>query len=303
MRVLHLSDVHVDVPLSEIPWREWLNKRFIGGANLVLRRGRHFAHAREKLALLADFAEREGVELVLCTGDYTALGTWPELRAARAAVERLTRAPLGYVTIPGNHDLYTTRCVEDGRFDAVFGDLMRTELPAHAVEGVYPYARLIGEEVAVVGVNSARPNPAPWLSSGRIPEAQLQALPRLLAAPALAGRFVFLLTHYAPRLANGEPDGRWHGLENADALLAACAGVQRGALLHGHVHRCYRVQVPGLRMELFGAGSTTQEHREGAWLFDLTPAGLTATRLSWTPEGWRRAPSSGEAPGAEAPPR
>ena len=49
MRVLHLSDVHVTVPLWQLPWRQMLNKRFIGAANLALRRGRHFAQARQKL--------------------------------------------------------------------------------------------------------------------------------------------------------------------------------------------------------------------------------------------------------------
>ena len=106
IRVLHFSDVHVDVPFRDMPAREFLGKRLIGGANLLLRRKRLFRDARAKLAALARFADEQAVDLAICTGDYTALGTGPELAAARAAIEPLTRRPRGFVTVPGNHDLY-----------------------------------------------------------------------------------------------------------------------------------------------------------------------------------------------------
>ena len=85
IRVLHLSDVHVDVPLSRMPLRELFGKRLLGAGNLLLRRRPLFAAARDKLQALARFAAREAVDLVVCTGDYTALGTDAELAAARAA--------------------------------------------------------------------------------------------------------------------------------------------------------------------------------------------------------------------------
>ncbi|MCZ7686386.1 MAG: metallophosphoesterase [Sandaracinaceae bacterium] len=105
IRALHISDVHVDVPFAQIPWRAWLGKRILGGGNLWLRRGKHFRRTREKLAALERFRAEQGAGLVLCTGDYTALGTHPELVAARDAIDPLTRA-LGFVTVPGNHDVY-----------------------------------------------------------------------------------------------------------------------------------------------------------------------------------------------------
>ena len=100
IRVLHLSDVHVDVPVMHMPFGALLNKRMLGAANLMLRRARHFNTARDKLATLARFAERESVDLVVCTGDYTALGTEPEMVAARAAIDPLTRRPRGFMTAP-----------------------------------------------------------------------------------------------------------------------------------------------------------------------------------------------------------
>ena len=90
----------------------------------------------------------------------------------------------------------------------------------------------------------------------------------------LAGRFVLVATHYAPRLADGRPDAFRHGLENAEALLEACRAA-RGpvAILHGHVHRRFALERPELPARLFGAGSLTHAGREGFWLFEWDAAG------------------------------
>ena len=279
MRVLHISDVHVDLPLRELPRGGWVPKRLMGGLNLRLNRAHHFKLVREKLQDLDRFRREAGIDLVICTGDYTVLGTEPELRAARAAIEPLTQAPLGFVTVPGNHDVYVPDSL--GHFERVFDGLLETDLPEFVVDGLWPLVRLIGDTVAVVAVNSARPNPQPWRSSGRIPDAQLEALGRVLCDPRLADRFVFVITHYAPRLANGNPDRFTHGLVNADALLRVVADVPRGAVLHGHVHRCYRVRVPGVRPPMVSAGSTTQDRCEGLWVFDLDQDGDRVTRGTW----------------------
>ncbi|MEC7525557.1 MAG: metallophosphoesterase [Myxococcota bacterium] len=279
VRVLHVSDIHVDVPLRHVPLGGWAGKRLMGGANLVLRRGKHFRRVREKVKVLDRFWRERGVDLVLCTGDYTVLGTEAELAAARDVIAPLTEAPLGFVTVPGNHDVYVPDAV--GRFERFFGDLLETDLPELRTDGDWPIVRLVGDTIAVVAVNSARPNPHPWRSSGRIPDPQIDGLGRILNDSRLAGRFVFVITHYAPRLASGKPDSFTHGLVNAEAFLAKCASLERGAILHGHVHHCFHVKVDGLRASLFGAGSTTQDDREGLWLFDIEPDKVTAARGGW----------------------
>ena len=185
LRVLHISDVHVDVPLWRMPFRGFVGKRLIGGANLVLRRHRHFADATQKLARLARFADEQRVDVVVCTGDYTALGTWPELQAARAAIEPLVMGRRGFVTVPGNHDLYVPDTTADARFERCFGDLLGTDWPEQAGSDGWPRVRLYDDCLAVVSVNSARPNPQPWRSSGRIPDEQLRALRGVLADPRL----------------------------------------------------------------------------------------------------------------------
>jgi 3',5'-cyclic AMP phosphodiesterase CpdA len=278
MRVLHVSDVHVTVAARALPWRDMANKRFVGAVNYQLRRYKQFQHAARKLDQLADFARDQKVDLVICTGDYTALGTEVEFKAARAAISSLSQVGKAYLTVPGNHDLYLNDSVADRRFERHFGEFLKSDpIPGAAVDGPWPIARLIGDDVAVVAVNSARPNPQVWRSSGRIPDAQLRALRDVLTSPEIQSRFVFVITHYAPRKPNGSPDTWTHGLENADQFLDACKQLKRGAILHGHIHHRFRLAIPGLAPEIFGAGSSTCERREGLWLFDVTPNDLTAS--------------------------
>jgi len=281
LRVLHFSDVHLQASLEGVPLRELVSKRFIGLMNLRLLRGRRFRQTREKLSGLARLAVEARVDLVISTGDHTALGTRPELAEARRLLEPFTKTRLGLITMPGNHDVYLPDAIRDGRFEHHFGDLLVTDLPDLSVDGPWPLVRLVTEDVVVVAVNSARPNPQPWLSSGRIPDRQLKALRETLSDARLAGRFVVVATHYAPRLWNGRPDHVRHGLENADDFLEVCARLERGMVVHGHVHRCFHVRVPGLGAPIFGAGSATDLGREGLWLFELGAGGGTATPGTW----------------------
>lgn len=280
-RILHVSDLHLERGFPGVPARAFLNKRIVGYANLRFRRRKAFADAARKVETLAAFAAEQSVDLVICTGDYTALGTEPEIEYARRIIEPLTHAPLGFFTVPGNHDLYLRDTVEAGWFDASFGELMRTELPELSVDGIWPQVRFPAEGLAVVGVNSARANPKPTHSSGYIPDEQIEALIRILDDPRVRDRFVMIATHYAPRLANGKPDRPAHGLVNADAFLSACACAARGVIVHGHIHWRYHVRVPETPLSLCCSGSTTHAGREGLWVFDVDDRGVVATPGRW----------------------
>lgn len=292
VRVLHFSDIHVQGPFADLRVRDVLNKRFVGAANLALTRSRHFRRNVEKLTALARFRDEEDVGLVICTGDYTALGTESELRAARAAVDPLTRAPLGYVTVPGNHDIYLEDAVHDRRFERIFADVLGTDLPDLRADDTWPVVRLPCDGVAVVAVNSARPNPLPWRSSGEIPTRQLGSLERALSDPRLAGRFVFVITHYAPRLEGGRHDRPWHGLVNAEAFLRATDRVPHGAILHGHIHRRYHVRIPHLGLPMFGAGSATHEGHEGIWLYEIEGTSARAIPGRWSHDRYQLEPGA-----------
>jgi len=270
-----------------VPLRDWAGKRLIGGANLLLGRGRLFDDVPRKIEALARFARDEAADAAVCTGDLSALGTNAELAEARAGVEPFFEAPLGFVCLPGNHDLYTRSVVRERRFEQYFSDGLMSDMPDLCTDGPWPVVRLLGDLAAVIAVNSARPV-LPWRSSGRIPEAQLEGLRTILALPEVRRRFVFIATHYAPVRADGSPDTPLHGLENADAFLDICAGVQRGAILCGHIHHAFRYAIPP---DVFCGGSATMDGREAAWWFEIGESGTTVRPVRWDGSAWSLDPA------------
>lgn len=288
IRLLHFSDVHVQDPVWSMPMRELMSKRLVGAVNLWLRRERLFRAVPAKIDALDRFRKENAVDAVLCSGDFTALGTEGEHRAARAAMQRFLDAPAGLALVPGNHDLYVRGNLEHTRFGRHFGDLLTTDRPEHAVDGPYPFVRLIGDDVAIVGLNSARPNLMPFVSSGVVPPHQTQQLVKIL--DEFRDRLCVVMTHYAPLTKAGRPDAPHHGLDNAVELLAICTR-PNVVLIHGHIHHRYCLQATDARPWLFCAGSATHQGREGLWMYEIegqhvraTPGCFRDTRYHLEPE-------------------
>jgi 3',5'-cyclic AMP phosphodiesterase CpdA len=288
IRLLHFTDPHLGLSLSEVPLRDWLGKRIVGGANLLRGRARRFEAAPGKIAALVEFAQSSKADAVVCTGDLTSLGTTAELAVAHAEVEPFFAAPLGFVCIPGNHDLYTRSVLREQRFESQFSDGLASDMPELATDGPWPLVRLFGDRIAVVAVNSARPN-LPWQSSGRIPDIQLIGLRAALERDELRDRLVLVATHYAPFRDDGSPDTPQHGLENAEAFLEATSGIPRGAILCGHIHHAfhYPSRRHGLDApDVFCGGSATMEGHEAAWWFEVDREGADVHRLRWDGAHW-----------------
>lgn len=294
MRILHYSDPHIPTLLRRVPLAKWPSKRAIGGANLFLGRSRLFSDAPEKLAALARFKKENQIDLVICTGDYTALGLDHEYQEAVLAVKPLMDAPQGYVNVPGNHDYYVADALHEDRFRTYFADTLNSDMPEYQVDGPWPLVKLVGDKVAVVALNSARPNPLPWVSSGRIADIQLESLAHLSKDARFKNRFVLIMTHYAPLLADGSSDSRLHGLTNAQHFLDSCAQFQQAIILCGHVHKCYHIKVPETGQSIFCAGSATMEKKEGFWLFDIDHGRVRATQGQWNGAKYRLVENSTE---------
>jgi len=262
-------------------WDKWFSKRAIGAVNLLKGRARRFSDVAFKMEAMTRFVQEHDIDMVINTGDYTALGLEKELALSRDMVESLMHQPCGYITVPGNHDIYVSKVKSHDCFSAYFGEVMHSDMPEYCSDGRWPLVRLIGQKCAVIALNSACPNPLPWRSSGKITQSQLAAFDFALQDRRLDGRFVFVLTHYAPRLENGKNDTVLHGLINADALLAKCQKIRAGAILCGHVHHTYRIKIDGLNSEIFCAGSATMSGREGFWLYELRGDRIVAYKGYW----------------------
>ena len=280
-RVLHFSDTHIDLHIRHMAWKRWFSKRAIGAINLLRGRSKYFDDTEEKIAALIKFKEAENIDLVIHTGDYTALGLESELKLAKELVEPLMKPPQCYLTVPGNHDIYVHEGNSHYRFSEQFCSVLQNDLPEYCRGGHWPLIRLVGDDIAVIALNSSKPNPIPWHSNGRIPQEQLDAFEEVLQDPRVKERYIFVMTHYAPRLANGEPDTELHGLLNADDFLEKCKGVKKGAILCGHIHRTYRLNLEGLSCDLYCAGSATMEGHEGFWVYEVEETKLKASPVFW----------------------
>ncbi|MDB4987137.1 MAG: hypothetical protein JWN04_2315 [Myxococcaceae bacterium] len=281
IRVLHFSDVHVQASVLTVPPLELVGKRALAFGNLWLTRGRLFRESVPKLHSLARFATSEKVDFTICSGDYTAVGTEAEYVSVRAAIEGLTRAPQGFCTVPGNHDLYLADTLRHSRFERHFGAFTTSDWPEYRADGEpYPYVRLVGDTLAIIGINSARPNPSPFTSAGYIPPAQLASLDRLLADPRLGDRQIIVMTHYAILRRDGTPDSAHHGLINAAELVRVCHR-PRVMIVHGHIHGRYCHPPIEGRPWIFCAGSTTQRDRESFWIYEFSSERMLAVPGSY----------------------
>ena len=269
MKILHFSDPHFDLSLKSIPWKKWFGKRAVGALNLLGGRGKRFDDAESKIEALVEFKEQNGIDLVICTGDYTALGLEAEIINAAEIVAPLATPEDKFITVPGNHDIYLYDSLHQESFNRHFGKFMRSDLPQYRVDEFFPFVRLF-DEVAVVGLNSAKPNPLPWRSTGYIPDKQLEAFSEILKDKRVKDKYILVSTHYAPRDENGLPDKKHHRLINAKEFLECCKGIEKGAILTGHIHKGFRVEIDGLKAPLFCAGSVTMDKRESFWLFEIT---------------------------------
>ncbi len=259
-RLAHFSDVHVTVPSLGWKLRDLRGKRVTGWFHLrALGRGRHFHRAAHvAAALVRDLRERKPDASVF-SGDATALGFASE----QENVARLLHVgdpdlPPG-IAAPGNHDYYTRTAVRSGAFETAFAPWLAGE---RVDEATYPFARKVGH-LWLVAVNSSRPNLRPWDARGGVSADQLDRLAQLLKRLDDGPRV--LVTHYPVCLADGRPEGRWHGLRDVEALVRVAADGGVGVWLHGHRHLPYFHPKPALApFPVICAGSATQ-HTFGSY--------------------------------------
>ncbi len=274
MRFLHCSDIHItgdysQVPLATLGWR-----RTIARVELWRGRQRLFRDAAQTVATMMRDAERLNVDHVIVSGDLTAYGLPEEFEGARAALEPFASDRRRCTVIPGNHDTYTPETVNEKLFEKHFGGLLISDMPEHATGNGYPFVRFVGDEVAIVGLLSARVPLVPGFSFGVVGDEQRRALEAIVADVRVRQRALFVVVHHAPLTRNERADKPLHGLVDAAALCRSIGG-ERFTLFHGHIHRRYTHAPTFERPRIFGAGSSTQAGREGYWLIETEGARVT----------------------------
>lgn len=278
MRIVHFSDVHVreGFPLSQSFRYGW--RRAACEANMRLSgRARDFGDAGGTFRNLMAKIEELKPDHVIFSGDFTASATPLEFRQAKEILGGLAQDRARFSAVPGNHDRYTAGSVATRRYEAHFGHLLESDLPGFATSKGYPFVRLVGEALAVVGVDTTRLAPIPGLSFGEIPLEELAALGRILEQPEIQRRHVMLLMHHVPFGPSGRPDTPTHGLWHRELFLDVVRRHPRLTLHCGHVHRRYVLPATASCPRIFNPGSGTLHRGPGFFVLDLDGDGEIAS--------------------------
>jgi 3',5'-cyclic AMP phosphodiesterase CpdA len=260
--IAHLTDVHLG-PIEGFQPRYWNLKRGLGYANWVRKR-RH-VHQRTVLDRIVSDMAAQRPDHIAVTGDLANIGLPQEHINALAWLKAL--GPCERVTVvPGNHDTYSRIGRDPGA--RRWADYMSTNAAGLAYAGdpgPFPFVRVIGGAVALIGVDSAVETP-PFMAWGRIGKRQLEALAGVLERLRGSGLFRLVLVHHPPL--RGQADAS-RGLRDAAGLEQVLERGGAELVIHGHNHRNMLASlrcnagpdgVPG-RIAVVGAPSASRGRR------------------------------------------
>jgi len=255
-RLVHLSDIHISDVCGTIP-RLWRGKRLLGGANMLLFRRRHMRN--DYFPLIIDQIQKDSVDAVVITGDFSTTALHEEFVKARRTIEPLC-SHTKVLTIPGNHDFYTKRAELENRYESYFVDCHGV---THSESKGYPFVQELNDNVVCIGLNSAIPTGL--LSSyGRIPEEDLQRLTELLER--YSGSFRIVLLHHFLLDKHGGSGLPSRGLQNREPFLEIINKTGAELILHGHEHYAYQYSISSERgdVPVFDPGPATYTSKDPA---------------------------------------
>lgn len=258
MKLGHISDLHILQLDEPRPW-EFLNKRLVGGANLLFNRSKSHSSTVVEAALHHLDADCD-VDHIAITGDLSNLALASEFSAAADILSGISDADKRVSVIPGNHDYYTYETARSRRFERFFEPYMRTDLEGYQTDSGYPYCHLRGDDVAIIGMNSAIPTP--WFfATGEVDRAQLEAAAALLDDPKVRDRFKVVMIHHHLLPFEHSRVEYSRRLKNADQVLDMMRWHDVDLAIHGHNHHFATLEVPHLRgkgtLRICEAGSTS----------------------------------------------
>lgn len=241
----HFSDLHL--PITSRPRLAHLvNKRLQSYLSwLKKRRHLHRAEVLDKaLAAMRQYAP----EHLCVTGDLVNLALDSEIERAADWLRSLG-TELTCSVVPGNHDALVRGALP--RIHEAWAPWMG----GSEIAGQFP--TLIRKDgLAFIGLSSAVPTP-PCFAFGSLDTGQLDRLEKILATTGAEGCFRVVSIHHPP----GWPQSdSWRsGLRNAGELVDILRIHGAELVLHGHLQRPTRSEIPGptASIPVFGAGSAS----------------------------------------------
>lgn len=267
MRIAHLSDLHVAD-----------RRRYPRNGFTAKDCDRHSARlAKGLLSALKEAA----VDHLVVTGDLTLSSEASEFERAAALLRPW--AEKGKLTVvPGNHDVWTSEAARSGRFLRSIGPDGRGMRRATSP---YPLAVPLSPEVVLVALDSARYGEKPLETPGRLGGTQLAAAREMVRENAKEGRAVLLALHHhlmlPPERVPSDARVARMPLADADKVVRLVAEMSVAAVLHGHRHCAFRVDLPGVSgpTPVLCAGSASRVaeepvRRARAYLYEVDRSGV-----------------------------
>ena len=242
----HLSDPHL-APLPAPGLRELIGKRALGYLNWT--RNRRKIHRREVLDALVRDLQAQRPDHIAVTGDLVNIALEAEFAPARAWLEAVG-TPEHVTVVPGNHDAYVR--ATRNRSAEIWGDYLRGDAALTAAPITFPFVRRRGP-LALIGVSSAVPT-LPFMATGRLGQAQRDALDGILSQLSAEAVFRVLLIHHPLR-----SDSHHKRLTDSKELLALLKRYGVELILHGHdhIHSTMWFDGPRGRIPAIGAPSAS----------------------------------------------
>lgn len=225
-------------------------------------------------------------DVVVISGDLTQRARRAQFTAARAFIDGLRGAGLPVIVVPGNHDVPLYDITR--RF---FRPLARFR---HYIEPD-PYPLLADDEVAILGINTAR---SLTIKDGRVSHEQMACMRQHFAAVPASARRMLVTHHPLVELPWGEGGETLEAAGRADAALQAALDAGVHLLLAGHHHRPFSGSAAtfltlGHSMLVVQAGTTTSTRlREHANSFNLIESDDDRLRIAvhaWDEGGFEEA--------------
>jgi len=239
------------------------NKRILGWLSWILRRQHRYRP--EVLQTLITDLHQQPHNAVVVTGDITNISLASEFPSAVPWLQKIG-APEKVFIIPGNHDAYIPMSYErswqhweaylqsDREFQ-ITASLAQPECSNNESEDqtsaeiaqkvqlesiLFPTVR-IRPPVVFIGVNTALP-PASWLdANGSVGPQQLERLEQLLQHFAATNLCRVVLIHHPP----DEEVAARRRLTDTAAFCEVLRKVGAELVLHGHLHKTVRRNIPG----------------------------------------------------------
>jgi len=223
----------------------------------------------------------EAIDHLLVTGDVTLSGEASEFE--RAAEMLSPWIEQGTLTIlPGNHDVWTYEAAASWRFLRALGPDGRGMKKPHAV---FPLSVALSPEVTLVAIDTARYGADPRATAGAVGTEQLNAAREIVREETKLGKAVVLALHHhlviPPERIPSDAALARMPLADAYKVVRLVAEVPIAAVLHGHRHTSFRVDVPGpagpTPVLCSGSASRVADEpvrRPRALVYDLDRSGL-----------------------------